>query len=134
MASDPDDWWLGLVTALDAWTRAAETAPGRIEVALPDSGRRVVVVMTPEEWDDMVDIMFGRLEPALDDVKQTLLRLEPHESYAVYCQYRLEPSTGPTLPRSDDQVPTGPGEWVAHDREGRVLSRFSEWRDPSEDP
>ena len=126
------DSWDRLVRALDEWGSAAEVAPGRIEVTLPGSGRRVTVVMTPEEWDDMSGVMWGSVDAAVRDVEETLLRLQPHHSYAVYSDYRLEPSVSPALPEDDD-APPGPGEWMVLDGEGRVVSRFAEWRDPQDD-
>ena len=129
-----DEEWRALVAALDAWTSAGVVGPGRIEVALPGSGRRVVVVVTPEEWsEDVAGIGFGSEQQALRHVKEVLVGLQPEESFAVYGQYRLEASTGSTLPEPDDDLLTGPGEWVALDRDGEVVSRFAEGRDPSED-
>lgn len=108
------DDWQGLVDALDAldaWTSATEIASGRIEVALPQdlAGRRVVVVMTPAEWEDMSGVMWGSFEDALGEVKQTLSELQPHERFAVYSQYRLVPSVEPTLPRSARPAPAPGG-------------------------
>ena len=131
--SDDDDW-RRLVEALDGWTSASAIAAGRIEVSLPDDtdGHRAVIVMTPDEWDDLVGVMWGSFEDAVDDVVRTLQRLQPHETFAVYSQYRLEGSTTPRLPRTPGPGPEAGGEWVALDREGRVTDRFSEWSDLSE--
>lgn len=123
------DGWNRLVEALDAWTSAIEVAPGQIEVALRDDGtsRHVVIVMTPDQWDDMAGVMWGDFDSAVEDVKATLLEMESHEVFAVYSQYRLEPSITATLPKPTDGPPFPGGEWVAYDKEGRVESRFAEW-------
>jgi hypothetical protein len=54
-------------------------------------------VITPDEWDDMVTVMWGDFDSALQDVERTLLTLQPNEHCAVYADYRLEPSAEPTL-------------------------------------
>ena len=54
--------WERLLESLDTWGSATEVRPGRIElvVARPDGGgTRVEIVMTPEQWDDLVTIPFG---------------------------------------------------------------------------
>ncbi len=51
-----------------------------------------MVVMTPDEWDDMAGVMWGNFEDAVEDVKRTLLALLPQEGFAVYAPYRLYPS------------------------------------------
>ena len=123
------DAWTRLLRALDEWGSAVEVAPGRIEAAVPGSGRRVVVVMTPEQWsEDVAGVGFGREREAIEYVKDTLLALGPDQSYAVYRDYRLEPSVGPELPEEAD-LPQGPGDWMVLDREGRVVSRFADWQD-----
>jgi hypothetical protein len=66
------------------------------------------------------------------NVKQTLLDLQPHERFAVYSQYRLEPSTEPTLAEPPELTPEPGGDWVAYDREGRVASRFVDWSESDE--
>ena len=126
------DGWNRLIEALDAWTSAAEVAPDRIEVSLPQSGAssRVVVVMTPNQWEDMAGVMWGDFDSALQDVKQTLLGLQPDERFAVYSDYRLEPSNEPTLPETPDVTPAPGGEWMANNGEGRVASRFADWSEP----
>ncbi|MBC9733474.1 hypothetical protein [Nocardioides marmotae] len=120
--------WDRLVAELDTWTAAVVTEPGRIEVSAPsrDGHRDVVVVMTPEEWDDMWGVAWGDLDAAIEEVKRILGRLQRHERYAVYAQYTLEPSTGPTLPTVGID-PGLRGEWTVQDRDGRVVSRFRDW-------
>ena len=74
------DGWERLIDALDQWTTAVETAPGRIRVLLPDGHTRTdaVVVMTPDQWDEMSGVMWADdFDDALKDVKRTLLALGP---------------------------------------------------------
>jgi hypothetical protein len=124
-----DDLYDDLVAALDSWTSARVIAPGRIEVTLPGPGdRRVVVVMTPDEWEDLAGVMWGSFDDAVADVQRSLLRLRPHEGFAVYGQYRLEPSTTDSL-AARPRPPAGSGSWVAVDREGRVVSRLADSSD-----
>lgn len=128
------DDWQRLIGALDAWTPAAGVAPGQIQVTLhqDETSRQVLIVMTPEEWDDMVRVMWGNFDDALDDVKRTLKNLRPEERFAVYSLYRLKPSVEPDLTeRTPGTVPGPGGEWVASDRDGR-MTRFADWSDPDE--
>lgn len=132
---DKHDAWNRLLDALDSWSAAAPIAPGRIEVSVPeDEARRdVVIVMTPDEWDEMTSVMWaGDFDAAVADVERTLLHLQPHERFAVYSHYGLEPSTEPTLPDPPDGLAVPGGEWVAYDAEGRVASRFADWSEPEE--
>jgi hypothetical protein len=126
------DDWERLIESLDAWTWATETAPGRIAVSLPQGGvsRHVVIVMTPDEWDDMAGVMWGNFDDAVQDVKRTLLALQPEEGFAVYSEYRLEPSTATALPVPQEFTPEPDGEWVAYDREGGIASRFADRSEP----
>lgn len=80
-----DEDWKRLIKGLDSWTSASEIAEGRIEVALTpvESTRRVVVVMTPDQWSRMTGTMWGNFDDAFQDVKRTLLALQPHEGFAV---------------------------------------------------
>lgn len=120
-----------LVAELDTWTAAVVTGPGRIEVALPSPdgrSRDVVIVMTPDEWDDMWGTAWGDLDAAIEHVKRILAGLSPHERYAIYAQYTLEPSAEPTLPTLE-RDPDLRGEWVVEDRDGRIVSRFRDWPD-----
>ena len=126
--------WERLIESLDDWTSATEARSGQIEVALPHSGipaRRVLIVITPDEWAEMVTVMWGDFDSALQDVKRTLLTLQPDEPFAVYADYRLEPSAEPTL-REPRLPPPGTGEWVVLDGEGEVVSRYADWLEPDE--
>lgn len=90
---------------LDGWSSASQIAPGRIRMSIPSrprGNRRVTIVMTPAEWEDMFTVVHGSFDSAFDRVKQTLLSLKPHERFAVYADYRLEPSAAETLPDPDD--------------------------------
>ena len=120
--------WQRLVEALDGWTSAKAVAPNRIEVTRPGrSGRgRAVIVMTPEQWDDMTGTMWGSFDAAVQDVKRSLRHLRPNEGFAVYSQYRLEGSATPSLPHITDVPPPGSGQWEVRDRQGRVVSVFGE--------
>jgi hypothetical protein len=124
---DHAKYYKRLVRDLDGWSSASEIAPGRIRVSIPPrSGvsRRVVIVMTPAEWVDMFTVAHGSVDTAFDRVKQTLLAMKPHEGFAVYADYRLEPSTADTLPDLDESLPEpGSGRWVPYGRQGRPTGR-----------
>jgi hypothetical protein len=132
-----DEQWQRLIEYLNTWCSVTSATPGRIEVQLTaphGSGREAIIVMTPDEWDDITGVMWGNFDDAANDVRQTLLRLAPHEQFAVYSQYRLEPSIVPTLPERPKRTPPPGGTWVAYDRDGRVASRFADWSEPDESP
>ena len=78
-------------------------------------GRRrpVVIVMTPDEWVEMFTVAYGSVDLAFDSVKRTLLALQPHEGFAVYSDYRLEPSTAASLPESVLPEPGSAAPWRA---------------------
>ena len=92
-----------------------------------------MIVMTPDEWDDMAGVMWGNVDDAVAAVKRTLLALRPDEGFAVYADYRLEPSATIALPEPPGFTPEPGGEWVAYDRDGRVARRFADWSEPEED-
>ncbi len=118
------DSWDRLVGALDDWASVVAAEAGAIDVLMP-GGRRVTIVMTADEWDDMVDVLWGSFDDAVEDVKRTLLGLRAHERFAVYSQYRLEPSADASLPQIPDRP--GSGEWVVTDGDGEVVGRLGEW-------
>ncbi|GAA5116302.1 hypothetical protein GCM10023339_24640 [Alloalcanivorax gelatiniphagus] len=85
----------------------------------------MTIVMSPAEWEDMFTVASGSFDSALDRVKQILLALRPHERFAVYADYGLEPSTAETLPEPVLPEP-GSGRWVVHDRDG-VARGVGDW-------
>ncbi len=120
--------WNRLVRDLDGWSSASKTAPWRIRVTVPQASgknRRVVIVMTPAEWNEMFTVAHGSFDSAFYRVKQTLLSLKPHEGFAVYADYGLEPSTTESLAEPVLPEP-GSGTWVAWDSKGDVAGRLGE--------
>lgn len=118
---DYERLWERLVEALDEWTSATEIAFGRIEVALSDGlRRRAVIVMTPDEWEDMAGVMWGDFTAAVNEIKRTASHLGPDEHFLVYEQYRLVPSAAPTL--ADDAQVTALAERLREHPEG-----FGRW-------
>jgi len=131
-----DDRWQHLVRELDAWASVTAIAPDSIAVSLNRAGRvqEVVIVMTPDQWDDLAGIMWGNVDDAVQDVIRTLESLEADERFAVYADYRLQPSRTSRLPDSTGVIePTTGGEWVAVDPDGRVTNRYADWIEPDED-
>lgn len=115
------DEWRHLLEALNAWGTAVETAPGRIAVTRPD-GRAATIVMTPFEYDEMLSIMALTPARGVEHVLQVLQALHPEERFAVYSDYRLDPSVTETLPDLlEDLPPPGSGHWLTHDHQGREI-------------
>lgn len=87
--------WTMLLGGLDSLGSAREVGPGEIEVRFTQgtSKRRVTVLMTAAEWDEMASVKWGGPDYALAEVKDTVMSLRPEYSYAVYGDYELEPST-----------------------------------------
>lgn len=115
---EQDPLWERLIEALDECGSAAMVAPGRIEVSLHGGehlSRRVLIVMTPHEWDELATVMWGNVDDAIESVKQTLLRLEPHQGFAVYSDYQLWPSATPELPEIPEEEAMPGGTWITHD-------------------
>jgi hypothetical protein len=93
--------WERLFDFLNGWSTAAETEPGRIEVVVENSegsSRVVEILMTRDEWDDMVAIPWGDFELATQEVRKAVFGLRYHERFLVYGQYELVPSATPSLP------------------------------------
>lgn len=82
--------------------------------------------MTEDEWDDIVGPMWGNVDDAIDEIKRTLMKMNPQETYALYGQYNLVPSTEATSAESPEFAPEPGGEWFAYDRDGRPGSRFAD--------
>ena len=85
--------WKRLIESLDDWTSATEARSGQIEVALPHSGipaRRPLIVITPDEWDDMVTVMW---RTALPQLKAVVTRVAASLATAVIAPAGLVAAT-----------------------------------------
>jgi hypothetical protein len=132
--------WERLLDFLVTLGAAEEVAPGRIVLELHDMGRTLEIVMTPDEWVDMISIPWGNFRDATEDVKRSVLSADGENlRFLVYADYRLEPSptsvlsSDPILERLDELLRQNNGRpvgsWVARDDQGRVTSRFSDFPD-----
>ncbi|WP_185996081.1 hypothetical protein [Nocardioides campestrisoli] len=131
-----DRLWERLVEFLNDWGTATATEPGRITLTFAhpdDSTRTVEIVMTREEWDDMVSIPFGEFGAAVRAVREAALSMEEDEHFLVYEQYALVASSTPDLPVDPEEAhlaeltrqhPEGFGRWVVLDDEGNVIDEF----------
>lgn len=123
-----DRLWDRLIEYLNEWASAREV-PGGIEVTFtqpPGLRRTVEVVVTSEEWDDYVSIIYGTGDPRATTLKRSLLATPDGVPYLVYDTYDWSPSQTRELP-ADDFDP-GPGEWVASDSDGTV-HRFADFEE-----
>ncbi len=123
-----DRAWDHLVKSLNSWADAREVAGGiEVSFAAPSGARRTVeIVMTPEDWDELSEVI--RRESAAS-VKERLLALEAGEPFLV-CDAGVELLSSSTreLP-PDDFEPEPSGQWVVLDEGGNVSSRFADWDD-----
>ncbi|CAI9403981.1 hypothetical protein HIDPHFAB_04088 [Nocardioides sp. T2.26MG-1] len=103
-----------------------------VDARKPDETSAVVeIVMTPDEWDDLVSITWGSVELAAHHVRELVLEQPSDRRYLVYDLYRLVPCDAPALPVDPGllrlreiatQYPDGviPGAgWYAHPPEDR---------------
>jgi hypothetical protein len=127
---DNDPWWSALVTTLQTVGAVKDREPSGLVVTRESPPTAVEIVMTPQEWDDLVSMMWGTDEPAVRDaaqhVCQLLLHQPPHHDYLVYSQYVLVPCETAEIPPDPDlvrmqelaaQYPDGVipgGYWSAH--------------------
>ena len=95
-----DTWWDHLVDALGTVGEVTERDPHGLTVVLgrADTSMVVEIVMTQDEWDDLVSIMWGDVEPAAQHVRELALNQPRDQRYLVYSQYNLMPSDSPSLP------------------------------------
>jgi hypothetical protein len=120
-----DDWGQ-LLQALRSRYAVSEPVEGRIAVTSRYRAHgpvEVELVMTPREWDDLVSIPYGQLEPAIAYVLAEVAATQPGMPYLVYHQYELVPSATAELPPDpeDERVralvenaPPGSFAWVAY--------------------
>jgi hypothetical protein len=123
--------WNHLLGLLNSWANAREVAGG-IEVSFvaPSGARRTVeIVMTPEDWEELAEVIGHESAASL---RERLLALEEGKSFLI-CDGGVELLASSTreLP-SDDFKPNSSGEWVVTDDAGNVMSRFADW-DNTED-
>ena len=133
--------WERLLDFLNSWATARETGPGRVEVtwvASTGRPRTVTLVMSRQEWDDLVTIPYGDFDLAADGLRRQLLGLDGNEPYLVYRTYELVPSATPVLREDPEELrlqelarrhPEGFGRWIALDENGDVVD---ELRPPQE--
>jgi hypothetical protein len=131
--------WKRLVESLAALGSVQVVAPGRIVLELRATPRTLEIVMTPDEWVDMVSVSWGNFEDAAADVKRSVQSADENMRFLVYADYRLEQSSTAALPadpvlerldevlRQSNEKPIG--SWVQRDRQGRAISRFSDFPD-----
>ena len=137
--AERDDEWDRLLVFLNTLGSAHEVAPGQISLNVRGSDRNLEIVMTPEEWVDMVSIPWGNFPDAAEDVRRMVLSAGDDERYLVYADYQLEPSPTPDLPPDPEEARLQAmlkenggkaiGSWVVLDDEGRVIDRFSDFSD-----
>jgi hypothetical protein len=126
--------WGRLLEFLNKWSEAVEVGPGRIRVSWEEadgSTRDVEILMTPEEWEEMVGVMWGGFGRELRaHLKDTVLGLQPQEHFLVYGDYALYPQATEEVPVDPDlarleelsrQHPEGFGEWMTYDRSGNPV-------------
>ena len=133
---DYDHLWERLLEFLNTWATATETGQGRVRVDFerPPGWKRVVhILMTADEWDGTVTIMWGSFDDAAREVRALILGLLPDERFLVYNQYELVPAATEHLPVDPDfarlqqlarQHPEGIGRWVVLDKDGKVADEF----------
>ena len=105
VATEPDSSWAVLVGVLKSFALVSDRQPvGLIVSAERNDGTRVVVeiVMTPDEWDDLVSITFGVLATAAQYVRELVLEQPSTKRYLVYSMYNLVPLDSPALPLGPD--------------------------------
>jgi len=127
-----DRLWERLFEFLNRWSTALEVEPGRTEVIIhnPNGSSRVTeILMTSDEWDDMVSVLYADFDAAAEDVRKAVLEPTEPLRFLVYEDYQLWPSATPELPIDPEDArlnetarknPEGIGHWFALDRQGNV--------------
>ena len=100
MRFEDDLWWTELVDALGSIAQVEDREPNGLVVTAqsPGTPRVVEIVMTPDEWDDLVGMMWGAPEAAAQHVRQLVLDQPRDQRYLVYSLYQLEPCGTPEIP------------------------------------
>lgn len=108
-----DRLWPRLIDYLNEWAAAREV-PGGIVVTFEDGegrSRTVEVVMSPDDWDEFISIMYGDGDPSKTHIKDVLTTVSEGVPFLVYNNtYDWTASSTRDLPTSD--IDLGPGEWL----------------------
>jgi hypothetical protein len=84
--------WERLLAFLNSWGAATEVGPGRIEITLENpngSTRGIQILMTPDEWDEMVTVPWGDFDAAAARDEEQVHRLADYEQFLIYEGYDL---------------------------------------------
>jgi hypothetical protein len=105
---DDDPWWSALVTTLQAVGLVEDREPHGLVVTREDT-RTVEIVMTREDWDELVSILHGTdaraVQSAAAGVRRLVLAQPAGHDYLVYTgTYELVPSETAELPPDPDLV------------------------------
>lgn len=93
--------WNALVSMLSSFATVTQRDPhGLVVQARRSDGSHlyVEIVMTPEEWTELVHIPIGDLDSALEFVRDHVLEQPRDQRYLVYTTYDLEPQDTPEKP------------------------------------
>lgn len=84
---------------LATFGEASQVDSGVIEVRMTavNSRRRIRVVITPEQWNDLIDTPWGNIDGALAYVREAVGDLGTHHRFLVYETLGLVASDSPTL-------------------------------------
>lgn len=133
MSTEVDPWWALLVGVLESCGLVEQREPYGLTVSRqrPDGTPTVVeIVMTQEQWDDLVSISWGVVATAAQHVRGLVVDQSRGQRYLVYNEYTLVPCDTPELPvdpdflRVQELAKQGPdgiirgGGWYAHKPDG----------------
>ena len=98
--------WTTLVDALREIGAVEAREPHGLVVLTRVDGAatRVELVITPQEWDDLVGILWGDVDAAAEHVRGLVRGLPPGHRFLVCAQYELVPCRTPELPPDPDLV------------------------------
>lgn len=82
-----DPWWERLVSSLASLGEVSRRDPHGLVIAA-DQGDEITIeveiVMTADEWDDLVSISWGDVDSAAQHVRQLVLHQPRGQRYLVY--------------------------------------------------
>ncbi|WP_322919173.1 hypothetical protein [Nocardioides renjunii] len=104
--------WRRLLDDVDRWASAREV-PAGIEITFeqsPGVSRTVEVVMTPDDWESFISVIWARAEPRDTPFRSKVIGTPADADYLVYDTYDWWPSA--TRELQEEEPPAGPGTWV----------------------